>query len=310
MRRRYLTCMVVVLIAMLGIAGCSSSEERYPNASKYVPGTQEITQRVKTIEVDYAEGTIELVPASSKAVTVKETANQDLDDDHKVHTWVDGSTLHVQFSAPKEGLSFSGITKNLTIELPEKVTLSEVNLRTGSANVSCGNVGIRKLSILGGSSDVKLDCSPRKASIEISSGDVQISSQDKISELKVVTSSGDLHAELGKCREAELLASSGDITLSAKEMSRLTSRVSSGTCTFSFEKEPRKAEIESSSGDIRVELPKKCNLTIKVGTASGDFVYDYPLEKKDEGTYVCGRGTHDMNIGTASGDISVVSARS
>ena len=95
------------------------------------------------------------------------------------------------------------------------------------------------------------------------------------------------------------------IEVNAVDLKEITAESSSGLGSFSFQKMPERAKLSASSGDITVSLPEDADFTAHIDTSSGDFSYDLPLSKSEDG-YVCGNGTNTVTINTSSGDIQLL----
>ena len=114
MKRATYLCIAVLMIAAFCLAGCGATVNyTYDDADKYTAGDREISDSIDKLNIDYAAGDVDIKTVPGKTVSVKETANRDLEEDQKVHTRVDGSTLYVKFCASGEGMSFKDIEKHL-----------------------------------------------------------------------------------------------------------------------------------------------------------------------------------------------------
>ena len=205
---------VVAGVAIMGaLSGCSFgmvTNYHYDNSDKYTAGDREISDKIDSIDLDYTTGDVNLIESDSDKIVITETARKELEDNQKVHTWVDGTTLRVRFCASAKGINMTGLDKKLTIAIPAGVQLSEIKLdvTTGDINATCnaekiniddttGNIsvtaaGVKELSAktTTGDSSYTLAQVPASTSLKSTSGNIKIylpKEADLTADLKVTT---------------------------------------------------------------------------------------------------------------------------
>ena len=262
-----------ILVAALTIAmliclcGCSVKlSYNYDNADKYIPGDREITEKIENIYIDYMAGDVILKADKTDKVTVKETSKTEIDDKLKVHTWVEGNTLHVKYCAAGKGLSIKDLEKSLEITVSADVKLADLRIDDSAG-------------------DISVDCSADNYAIDASAGNITV-------------------IQYGESAEIEIDDSAGDVDVTAENVRKLEVDISSGSLKFSADKAPEKSEIDVSSGNIELYLPEQIDLTLMADISSGDFNSEIPFTVKGD-EYIFGNGKNKMNIDVSSGDINI-----
>ena len=203
----------------------------YDNADKYITGDREITEKIENIDIDYMAGNVTVKGDKTTAVTVEETSKTEIDDKLKVHTWIDGSTLHIKYCAAGKGLSIKDLEKSLEITVPADVKLSDLSIDDSSGDVDVTAESIGKLAIYISSGSLKLsaDKAPEKSEIDASAGNIEIYLPEKTDmTLEADISAGDFNSEIpftkkddayvfgnGKSK-MEIDASAGDVNIKKK----------------------------------------------------------------------------------------------
>lgn len=331
------------------LTGCSfgifnTVNYRYDDADKYEAGDREIDDTITKINIDYLSGDVKVKGTDEDTVSVRETTNKSVDDDHKVHTWVDGDTLYVRYCASMDMISFNGIEKSLEITLPGDQELDDFIIDVSSGAIDLNGFTTDKLNAHASSGDTTIDCSAKdievksssgsisltqtgssdSVTVKASSGDIDInhkgdsasfdidSSSGKINiiqtgildNVKIHSSSGGVNATFGTVNTLKVEVSSGPIVIDADEVKDLYTKASSGHSDITLAKAPETSNIECSSGGIDVSIPEDSDLTIHTNISSGEFNSDLPFAK-DGKNYTIGNGTYEMNIRCSSGDVSV-----
>ena len=284
---RVLTFAAVVAICIF-IAGCSFASLTnyvYDNGDQYTAGDRDISDAVTTIDIDYLSGDVTVVEADTDHISIRETSKKQLDDQRKVHSWVDGSTLYIRYCASAKRLDLYDLDKKLTIEIPRDMELA--NFR---ADISSGNVDAA--------------CTAKDIKVEASSGNIRMEQHGNSETIRLEASSGNVELIAENADKADLKASSGNITARADSIISFKSESSSGSGDFTFLKLPELSNIEASSGDITIYIPKDADLSAQISTSSGDLYSEIEFSKNDE-NYICGNGTNRMKIETSSGNVYV-----
>ena len=339
--------MALILPLTLCFTGCSfgfnSFSYQYENGDKYTAGNREIDDTITKINIDYVSGDVKVKGADTDIVSVEETANQTLDSDHQVHTWVDGDTLYVRYCVSTKRISFNKIEKELEITLPSDQELDNFIIEVSSGNIDLDGFTTDYLNSHASSGNIAIDCSATdieiksssgninliqngnsnsvkvKASsgniginhdgncntfdIDSSSGKISINQQGIIGMAKIHSSSGGVSAVMGTVDTLSIDVSSGGISLDADEVKNLDTKASSGHSEIILDKVPETSNINCSSGGIDVSIPEDSDVTVHTQISSGEFNYDLPFSKNGK-DYINGNGTADMSIHCSSGDVN------
>ena len=295
-----------VAVAMMGaLTGCMNSVNyTYQNADKYTAGDRTISDKIETIDIDYMSGDVTLKCGDSGDVTIKETANVELDDKRKVHTWVDGNTLYVRYCASAKRLNFNKVDKQLDITIPKDVDLDNLKVDISSGEFDGSGFNANSLVVESSSGGIKADCNAKKIDLDVSSGNINLVQHGNSDEISMKASSGEIVANIENASKTDASVSSGKLNITANNINDIKAVSSSGDSKFSFGVAPELAEITASSGDVMVFVPEDSDLKVNAKHSSGDFDYDLPFTK-DGDSYVCGKATNIMKITTSSGDASI-----
>ena len=267
--KNFRTILVATLAAamLICLSGCSVKlSYNYDNSDKYIPGDREITERIENIDIDYMAGNVTVKGGKTDTVTVKETSKTEIDDKLKVHTWVDGKTLHVKYCAAGKGLSIRDLEKSLEITVSADVKLSD-------------------LSIDNSAGDVSIDCSADDYEIDASAGNINI-------------------IQHGESNKIAIDDSAGDVDVTAETVRKLDIDMSAGSLKLSADKVPEKSEIDASAGNIELYLPEKTDLTLEADISAGEFNSEIPFTAKGD-DYIFGNGKNKMEIDASAGDVNI-----
>lgn len=321
--------MALIMPLTMCLTGCSfvsmfnTFSYQYDNASEYKPGDREIDEKVTKINIDYISGDVTINTHDSDKVSVKETANIDLRDPQKVHTWVNDGTLYVRFCQSIKRINFTNIHKKLELTLPSARDLEDVTVEVSSGNLNCsgitsgsftshlssGNLTCKDITTGGfdaklSSGNANVDGSGKNIKIKASSGNINIKQSGDCSSMTIDSSSGNITTEADKVSKMDVHASSGNITVTANEITELNSRSSSGHNTFDFAVAPKTSAIKSSSGWVKITMPEDSDVKVTAKISSGHFNSELPFTKNGK-EYTSGNGSSTMNINVSSGDVDI-----
>ena len=289
---------VLVLAALVcSLSGCGigfggwdfgfGSSFVYDHASKYTIGDGKVDGKVKNIDIDWLSGSVSVVTGSGDSVVITEATTGKIDKDMRVHWWLDGTTLRIKFCASGLKMRFNCGKKELTVSVPESISLSDISVDSASGDVNV------------------LDVNAEALRVDTASGDILVDTACELKEIRTDTASGDQSISVRNAQAANLDAASGRISVSADSIRRLHIDTASGNVRCDLQKEPDDCRIETASGLVEVTLPEAAGFTLKLSTASGRLTSDFAM-KKSGNTYVCGSGSGRLDIDTASGIISLV----
>ena len=295
-------------VALIGcLSGCNFGWKInyiYQNGDKYVAGDREITEKIETIDVDYLSGNITIVGADANAVTIRETSEKQLEDQRKVHTWVDGTTLYVRYCASAKGLDVNNLKKNLEIQLPADVKLSDVKVKVSSGDLIYKDLEAETVNVHASSGDVEVSGAVKKIDLQVSSGDITVNQHGDSDEIKLKASSGKITVNAETAGVLDVHSSSGSVKVEAKSVKDFRSKISSGSGEYKFASEPETIDVSHTSGSATFYLPKESNLTGEFKASSGKLSYDLAFSKTGD-NYVCGNGANHLKVHVSSGNIDV-----
>ena len=269
---------VTVICSALVIAAVASGVHHivsfagynYDDADKYTVGDAVITDTVKNLDIDWTSGNINFEYHDEDTVEISEKSRKKLSEDKKMRWWFDDGNLRIRFA--KKGISFFSWgfdqNKELTVKLPEGISLEDVNIDSTSGDVNIPSLQAQMLTL------------------DVVSGDIRLNLSGA-GELKMSSVSGNVEATLDKVSSAEIDTTSGDVKLSAPGLEKL--------------------DIDVTTGDVTAALSGKPGFTAHLDTVTGKINYDLPLTK-ESGAYVCGDGSGNVKIDTTTGDINLISA--
>ena len=258
----------------------------YDHAGKYTAGDGEIDGTVKKLDIDWQSGSVSVVAGNGDSVLIREAAGGKIDKDMRVHWWLDGTTLRVKFCASGLKPRIYHGKKDLTVTVPETLSLSAISVDSASAEVS----------VLGASMD--------ELSVDTASGAIRVDTDCGLESLRTDSASGEQDIKVRSAVSAELDAASGKISLTADTVRNLDIDTASGDVLCRLRETPDDGSIDTASGKVAVVLPEDAAFTLKLSTASGKMNSDFAM-KKSGSTYVCGSGDGRLHIDTASGAVSL-----
>ena len=302
----FILLVVIVLAAMGSLTGCARFNTIiYDHAEHYSSGDAEFTDKIENIEVDWVSGSVSVVSHPGNTVVLSEKAEGSIPEDLHVHWWLEGTTLHVRFAESGASLRIiDAWRKNLTLAVPEDFALEDITIRTASAGIDAGGLTAETLRVTTTSGDMNIDCAAEDIELNGVSGSIQLNQRDNADEIRIATTSGDIHANLSHAETVDIASVSGRITVKGASADAISAKTTSGDVSCALEATPSECDFHSVSGAIALRLPQNAEFTARVHSTSGDFESDFALEK-DGRTYTCGNGGADMEISTTSGDISI-----
>ena len=291
--------------AAVTLAGCGvtfGSSVSYTNADKYTAGNREITDKIDTLDIDYISGEVTLRTTDRNALNVEERARKELYSEQQVHTWVEGSTLHVRYCAAGNGIDLNNLEKRLTIEIPSDWELGDVAIELTSGDVICRDLETVNFDCSASSGDMDVEVSADTIRMDATSGNINLVQKGESREISIEVSSGNVCGDIENVDSLSVSSTSGNVDIECKSAGSFRSDTSSGTGNYSFEKMPESIASEATSGDLTFFIPSNPDVTVRVDQTSGDFNYDLSFAKDAE-KYIAGNGTNRMDLSTSSGDI-------
>ena len=295
-------------VSMMGMCSCSfgffnsASIGTYENADKYTAGDLETNEKIESVDIEWATGTVDVITGDSDKVTVTETCKGDLSEKEKVHTWVNDGVLYVKFCASGEKVTNS--EKKVEITLPKGTELEKFSAEASSGDMTVDGISAKSTYMEASSGDVSFSGDAGKFSAETSSGNIRFSGEaDTIS---TEASSGEVVIDQsGDSKSISAETSSGEIEINADSTDKLSTESSSGDHTIKLGEMPSDTVIDTSSGDVELYLPEDSEFKATIDTSSGDVSYELPLTKTGDESYTCGSGNNELSIETSSGDVKI-----
>ena len=296
----------IALAAMCGMTGCSYfGSVTYDNEDKYSVGNTEFTDKIENIEIDWSSGSVSVVSHSGNTFMLSEKEEDGIPEDLRVRWWLDGTTLRVKFAASGAGLRmFDTWHKDLTLTVPEAISLDEVVIRAASAEIDAVDLVAETLSVSTASGNIDICCEANIIKLDSASGDIQLTQKGKADEISIDTASGKINANLSQADKAHFESASGKIKVTAASVDSLSAKATSGAVFCELDVTPSECRIRAVSGEVTLILPDASDFTANISTTSGDFESDFALIM-DGSTYICGSGSADIDIDTTSGSVSI-----
>lgn len=205
--------LIVLLLAVLIICACGRNGYTYKNSRRYTAGNAEVTGKVKTIDISWIDGQVNIGLHDGDGVIVKETSGKTLDEEERLHWYLKGGTLYIKY-AESGFRSTKSLDKKLTVLLPGDLALTKLIIDAVSAKTTVTDLSADKLEIDTVSGGAKLQLR-RVDSVEINSvsGAVSIETDRAPERITVDTVSGGVTLRLpaNEGFEAAVDSVSGDV---------------------------------------------------------------------------------------------------
>lgn len=275
------------LILILSLFSCSGYRIKYiyPDGDNYTFGNTTVSDKIKNIEVDWLDGSVNIKYSNKNVIDVYEPDEEKYASEQCLHWWVDGDTLRIQFSASLMIEPFIH-RKDLILTLPEDLSLSKLRINTTSADIIGNYLKADDIEMTATSGDIDIIC-------------------EQVNRTRIESTSGKIKAShTGSCDEFIIESTSGDSELSFEKIGKLDVATTSGDVLASFKKAPEKLEIDTTSGNVTVKVPKDSGFTSVFDTLSGKFECNIPA-KKNGHKYTAGDGSAQFEINTTSGNAKI-----
>ena len=323
LRAALLICMAILVAGVVlgikttfGFIGYS-----YANAGKYSCGDTEIKKNVSNLDIDWLNGKVNILYHGGNTVEVSEKSDRDVSENLRMRWQLDGETLRIRYAKPGR-LPNRLPEKELTVLLPEDIVLRDASVSATSGSLNIPTLCVDNLVLNVTSGDITASAKAKTVSADATSGHIDLQVTDSAKEITAVTTSGSISAQAGNADRFTAETTSGSVHVTLKSIGEVDLSSTSGNIISEILKAKR-AEIESTSGDIQLSvsklgslkvkttsgrvsatLPAKPGFTAEFKTTSGQIDYDLPLMKQN-GSYVCGDGSGEVEIHTTSGNIIV-----
>ena len=228
------------------LSGCSiKAAVNYKNAGKYKAGNFEYNASdVSSVDINWISGSIVVKQSDSSALSVKEE-DTGLKDKQKLHWYLDGDKLIIQYCKSGYHGSFFSVKKNLTVEVPAGINLD----------------------------------------IDSVSSDVTVTNGKKFGKVNLDTVSGDADLEIKECGSLDADTVSGDVRLDIEKCDKISVNSVSGDVTFrSLPSDGAEISFSKVSGSLKTDKNYEMNgkkyvfgggkCSVSIDTVSGDLTVE------------------------------------
>ena len=313
---------ILCAVVLLCVAGMTLLP--LAHAEQYRVGDAEISANLKELKVNWTSGAVHIAYHTGNTVVISEKTTGMITEDMRMRWRLEGDTLTVEYEQPGFHLfSLFPHEKELTVTLPEGLTLDKAYISATSADLDIPALYADSVNLHATSGDVRAKVSAQVIKGKLTSGDMDLQVTSAVKEIKLESTSGKITLESAWNAEKIVIdATSGDIQAAIKQTGEFKAGSTSGNI-HAVLGSARKAEIECTSGKVTLEiggieelkvhttsgninayLPEAQGFTAKIETTSGDFAYNLPLSK-DGKSYIAGDGSAKVEIYTTSGDVKL-----
>ena len=283
MKKRSILLSFILSLFLVLLSSCKSGNvkgEVYKDAELYKAGNQEYAEFIKKLDVSWSMGKVTLVQDINLQTIVIEE-DSDLDDEHKVHTYLNNGTLFVKFwGSGVQGLVL-GTDKHVTIKYPSAVDLIDIVVTSGT--LEADYIASRKIDIVRTSGTTKIKkIETDELLFTQTSGKTTI--QEIVSEdIQMHSTSGGVVINKIDCETFDLVYTSGGINITFNTV--------------------LKADIDGTSGSQTITIPES-GATIHYHVTNGSFKCNLAGREEDH-TFVIGDGNAKINLSVTSGNIII-----
>ena len=145
--------------------------------------------------------------------------------------------------------------KDLTLTVPEAISLDEVVIRAASAEIDAVDLVAETLSVSTASGNIDICCEANIIKLDSASGDIQLTQKGKADEISIDTASGKINANLSQADKAHFESASGKIKVTAASVDSLSAKATSGAVFCELDVTPSECRIRAVSGEATLILP-------------------------------------------------------
>lgn len=134
-----LSCSVMTCMLLSGCFNFSTSLN-YKHADRYTMGGATITDSVKNIDINWIDGTVDVLTHNENTVSFSETSDIELDENKTLYYYLEGDTLHIQFGKARKIPSNQNFSKHLTVYVPEGAVFEDIDVDNVSSSFNIKGV--------------------------------------------------------------------------------------------------------------------------------------------------------------------------
>ena len=254
--------------------------EVYKDSELYKTGSQEYAEPIKKLDVSWSMGKVTLVQDINLASVVILEENE-LDDEHKVHTYLKDGTLFVKFWGSGVQGMVLGTDKHVTIKYPSAIEL--IDLVVTSGTLEADYIASNKIDIVRTSGLTKI-------------GKIETD------ELLYTQTSGNTTIQEIVSEDIQMHSTSGGVVINKIDCTTFDLVYTSGGINLKFNT-VEKADIDGTSGSQTITIPES-GATIHYHVTNGSFKSSLDGREEDH-SLVVGDGNAKINLSVTSGNIII-----
>lgn len=282
--KRFLSLTLAALL-LCAAFGCVAIRvvNKYANSEKYnAGGFAYAADAVTEVVLNWASGDVTLVNGTGD-LSVSESGAESLSTSERLHWWLDGTTLRIQYCESGFSHVIAKKDKHLTLTVPENVRLN-INIASGRVEADALTVDLLDLDTASGGVQINR-LTAGEAEIKTASGGVTFGEANVTRELRVDTASGGLTVEHVSAEAVRVDSASGGVTLGLDKVNLV--------------------DIDIASGKTRLKLfDTEAGATVRLSKLSGTFDCQLPMTASGK-TYTIGSGAIEIDIDSASGGTTI-----
>lgn len=252
----------------------------YENSSKYsvMTDSMSIDSAITDLDLTWYAGSVSIEYYDKSYISVSESCVKPLNDRTRLHYYLDGTTLYIQF-CDANLKKINNLQKKLIIRLPAGMAFDNFDMTSMSGDFNFTNIIADKAKItsLSGDFNGSFASDVSKMNIDLSSGDLRIDAWN-IDELVAESSSGDIIVNAETIYDLSLISSSGKRKIYADYIMNADLESSSGKTIIQSKLYPIDSLVsDTSSGETEVYIPENDGFIVKISKSSGSFESDFEV---------------------------------
>lgn len=306
------TLLVAALLCCLTLTCCGDAHVgnmlgesfTYDGADGYSIGGATVTESVRRIEIQWLAGAVELIAGDGDGVVFEESADRILNDDLVMRWQMEDGTLRLKFCNSGRW-TMDGLTKTLTLKLPQDTKLESVEITTISADVRAQEISAGKINWNTTSGDITAQLNDaRELCLLTVSGILDVTGAADAETVDVHSTSGGIFLNLGKVDRLNVVTVSGGIHAALVQGTAMDFSSTSGGIVLRLE-EGGDCKIRTVSGGVMLATADDLGFAVDYDTVSGRMDSEIPLRMED-GWSVFGDGAQRFDVDTTSGNLSIL----
>lgn len=280
----------------------------YADASSYsvMNGSKTFKNEITELKVNWTKGSVKVDVYDEEYVSICETANLDLADETRLHYYLDGTVLNIQFcQSGNVGIHY--LEKDLLINLPKTIHLSNFVINNAASNINFSEIITDKASInsAAGTINGTFGCDLSTLSIDSASGYITIGAKN-IETYKLDSASGVVSFTGNVIENFKADIASGSGIFAATYLKNVILDSNSGSVKLSStENAIDSLTLKKTSGDMQIYIPENDGFVVNLKKVSGVFNTTFDTtDTKTERAY--GNKNRIYTIKMTSGSIKLI----